>query len=90
VSPEPGTDTSGRRSPSAVDAVKVFEANVALYPDEANAYDSLGEGQMAAGLKEAAIANYKKSLRMNPNNPNAIKMLETLGVRWTPATKPQQ
>ena len=75
------------RTGKVSDAVKLFEANVALYPDDANAYDSLGEGQMAAGLKEAAIANYKKSLQMNPNNPGAIKMLEKLGVRWTPETK---
>jgi len=77
------------RTGKVADAVKLFEANVALYPDDANAYDSLGEGQMAAGLKEAAIANYRKSLQMNPNNPGAIKMLEKLGVRWTPETKRQ-
>jgi tetratricopeptide (TPR) repeat protein len=69
------------------DAVKLFEANVALYPDDANAYDSLGEGQMAAGLKAEAIASYKKSLQMNPANTNAVRMLEKLGVQWTPQTK---
>lgn len=77
------------RAGKTADAVKLFEANVALYPDDANAYDSLGEGQMQAGLKEAAIANYKKSLQMNPKNDHAIKMLEKLGVRWTPETKRQ-
>ena len=77
------------RTGKVAEAVKLFEANVAFYPDDANAYDSLGEGQMAAGLKEAAIASYKKSLQMNPNNPGAIKMLEKLGVRWTPETKRQ-
>ena len=57
------------------DAVKVFEANVQLYPDDANAYDSLGEGQMAAGNTKAAIENYRKSLAMDPKNENAKKML---------------
>ena len=57
------------------DAVKVFEANVQLYPDDANAYDSLGEGQMAAGNTKAAIENYRKSLEMDPKNENAKKML---------------
>ena len=57
------------------DAVKVFEANVELYPDDANAYDSLGEGQMVAGNTKAAIENYRKSLAMDPKNENAKKML---------------
>ena len=50
------------RAGKTPDAVKLFEANVALYPDDANAYDSLAEGQMKAGLKAEAIASYKKSL----------------------------
>ena len=57
------------------DAVKVFEANVQLYPDDANAYDSLGEGQVAAGNTKAAIENYRKSLAMDPKNENAKKVL---------------
>ena len=69
------------RAGRSADAVKLFEANVALYPDDANAYDSLGEGQMAVGLKAEAIANYKKSLQMNPANTNAIRMLEKLGAQ---------
>jgi CubicO group peptidase (beta-lactamase class C family) len=75
------------RAGKLADAVKLFEANVALYPEDANAYDSLGEGQMAAGLKDAAIASYKKALEMNPKNAGAIRMLEKLGVRWTPDIK---
>ena len=64
--------------------MRLFEANVALYPDDANAYDSLGEGQMVAGLKAEAIASYKKALQVNPANTNAVKVLEKLGVEWTP------
>jgi CubicO group peptidase (beta-lactamase class C family) len=75
------------RAGKTADAVKLFEANVAMYPDDANAYDSLGEGQMAVGLKAEAIANYTKSLQMNPANTNAVRMLEKLGVQWTPETK---
>jgi len=82
-----GAGYSLLRAGKTADAVKLFEANVALYPDDANAYDSLGEGQMAAGLEEAAIANYRKSLQMNPTNAGAIKMLEKLGVRWTSEPK---
>lgn len=32
-----------------------------------------------------AITNYKKSLKLDPKNDNAVKMLEKLGVNWTPA-----
>jgi CubicO group peptidase (beta-lactamase class C family) len=60
------------------DAVKVFEANVQLYPGNANAYDSLGEGHMVAGNAKAAIENYRKALEMDPTNENAKKMLEKL------------
>jgi CubicO group peptidase (beta-lactamase class C family) len=63
------------------DAVKVFEANVALYPEDANAYDSLGEGYLKAGRNAESIVNYKKSLQLDPKNTNAVKMLEKLGAR---------
>ncbi|MFP2959172.1 serine hydrolase [Myxococcus sp. 1LA] len=63
------------------DAVKVFEANVASYPDDANAHDSLGEAYATAGRKEEAVIRYKKSLELNPKNDNAVKMLEKLGAR---------
>jgi predicted TPR repeat methyltransferase len=54
----------------------------------ANTYDSLAEGQMKAGLKAEAIASYKKSLQLDPTNANAVRMLEKLGVRWTPEARP--
>jgi cytochrome c-type biogenesis protein CcmH/NrfG len=57
------------------------EANVELYPEDANAYDSLGEGYLEAGRNEESIVNYRKSLELDPKNTNAVKMLEKLGVR---------
>ena len=66
------------------DAIRVFQANVALYPKDANVYDSLGEGYMAAGQKDLAIWNYRKSLELNPKNDNAVAMLSRLGVAWHP------
>ncbi len=66
------------------DAIRVFQANVALYPNDANVYDSLGEGYMAAGQKELAIWNYRKSLELNPHNDNAVAMLKKLGVAGLP------
>ena len=69
------------RSGRTADALKLFKANVDLYPADANAYDSLGEGQMMAGLRSEAIAIFRRSLETNPGNTNAIKMLEKLGAR---------
>jgi tetratricopeptide (TPR) repeat protein len=59
-------------------AIAVFKANVELYPQSSNVYDSLGEAYMANGEKELAIANCKKSLELNPQNKNAIEMLKKL------------
>ena len=60
------------------DAVAVFELYVELFPDDANAYDSLGEASMVRGDREDAIANYERSLELNPENGNAVEMLEKL------------
>jgi CubicO group peptidase (beta-lactamase class C family) len=63
------------------DAIAVFKANVALYPQSANVYDSLGEAYMANGEKELAIANYKKSLELDPQNKSAVEALKKLEQR---------
>ncbi len=60
------------------DAVAVFELNVELLPQDANAYDSLGEAFMTRGDTEKAIANYEYSLELNPDNDNAVQMLDKL------------
>jgi tetratricopeptide (TPR) repeat protein len=60
------------------EAIKIFEMNVADYPESFNVYDSLGEAFMKAGFNEEAKSNYKKSLELNPENNNAKKMLKTL------------
>ena len=57
------------------EAIKIFEMNVADYPESFNVYDSLGEAYMKAGNKEEAIRNYQKSLELNPENENAKKLL---------------
>jgi CubicO group peptidase (beta-lactamase class C family) len=60
------------------EAIGLFKANVALYPQSANTYDSLAEAYMINGNKELAIANYRKSLELNPQNSNAVAMLKKL------------
>lgn len=53
------------------EAIAVFEMNVTAFPNSSNVYDSLGEALMDAGRIEDAIANYEKSLELDPGNDNA-------------------
>ena len=59
-------------------AVNYIAVYVALHPQDANAYDSLGEVYMLKGDKELAIQNYKKSLELDASNDNARQMLAKL------------
>jgi hypothetical protein len=64
------------------DAIDIFKLNVEMYPQSANVYDSLGEAYMTNGDKDLAIANYKKSLELNPGNTNAtVKLGELTGEK---------
>jgi tetratricopeptide (TPR) repeat protein len=56
----------------------IFKINMTLYPNSANVYDSYAEACMVSGDTAQAIQYYKKTLAMEPNNPNAVKMLEKL------------
>jgi len=60
------------------EAIGVFRVNVALYPQSSNVYDSLGEAYAVKGDKERAIANYRKSLELDPTNKNAVEQLKRL------------
>jgi CubicO group peptidase (beta-lactamase class C family) len=59
-------------------AIAVFKANVELYPQSWNVYDSLGEAYMANGENGLSVTNYKKSLELNPQNKKAVEMLKKL------------
>lgn len=60
------------------DAIDIFRLNVGEYPTGYNTYDSLAEAYMAGGFVVDAIANYRKSLELNPDNTNAVDMLQKL------------
>jgi pimeloyl-ACP methyl ester carboxylesterase len=62
------------------EAIALFKLNVEAYPESFNTYDSLGEALLAAGDREGAEANYRKSLELNPGNDNAVQVLESMGV----------
>ncbi|HKW75086.1 MAG TPA: hypothetical protein VJN64_06135 [Terriglobales bacterium] len=61
------------------DAIQLFQLNAWLYPESANAYDSLAEAYMDDAQKDLAIQNYEKSVAMNPRNRNAAAMMKKLG-----------
>lgn len=65
---------------NVAEALKVLAANDGRFSKGANAYDNLAEAYLKVGKKAEAIANLKKSLKLGPQNTNAVKMLEKLGV----------
>ena len=62
-------------------AIAIFTYGTELIPSNANLYDSLGEAFYKNKEYEAAVKNYKKSLELNPDNNNAIKMLQTIKTK---------
>lgn len=62
-----------KQNPEA--AIKVFKYGVTLMPNNADLYDSLGEAYLVNDDWINAIANYGKSLSLEPKNENAITKL---------------
>jgi CubicO group peptidase (beta-lactamase class C family) len=60
------------------EALSIFKLNVSLYPQSANAYDSLGEMNEVVGNRADALINYKKSIALNPDNKNAAARIRAL------------
>ena len=60
------------------EAVDVFRLTTELFPQSANAFDSLGEAQLVLGDKEHAAESYRKSLQLDPKNENAKRVLERM------------
>jgi predicted alpha/beta superfamily hydrolase len=59
-------------------AIGLFLFNTELYPDSANAFDSLAEAYLKTGSKQLAIDNYKKALKLDPQLKSAIDNLKKL------------
>jgi tetratricopeptide (TPR) repeat protein len=59
-------------------ALSIFKLNVALYPQSANAYDSLAETLEVVDNKSEALVNYKKSMALNPQNKHAADQIKAL------------
>lgn len=63
------------------EAIEMFKINVEAFPKSGNVYDSLGEAYLKNGDKELAIANYKKSVALDPGNEAGKKVLEELSKK---------
>lgn len=64
-------------------AIDMLKLNAERHPKSANAWDSLGEAYFTKGDKKSAIANFKKSLSLNPPanvKANSEKFLKQLGA----------
>lgn len=61
------------------EGINVLKLNTILFPESANAHDSLGEGYLIAGDNIKATESFKNSLKLDPQNQNAINRLKQLG-----------
>jgi tetratricopeptide (TPR) repeat protein len=60
------------------EAIEFFAFIVKMYPESANAYDSLAEAYTAEGNIDLAVENYLKAQELDPGNQNTVEMLEKL------------
>ena len=84
VSAEPIVNALGYRLLNQHDTVRataVFRLNTSLFPESANAHDSLGEAYERGGDKVAAIRSYKRALAIDPGFASSRAGLARLGGR---------
>jgi len=63
------------------EAYKVFKLNETKYPDSWTVYHGLGETYRLMGQKDLALLNYKKSLKLNPNNEGSLRGITRLSSK---------
>ncbi|HET6228352.1 MAG TPA: transglycosylase SLT domain-containing protein [Bacteroidia bacterium] len=59
-------------------AYKVFKINESNYPNSWNVYHGLGETYRLMGKKQLALAQYKKSLKLNPDSTETQRAIARL------------
>ena len=60
------------------EALAIFKLNASLYPESSNTYDSLAEIQDMSGDTANALKNYKRVLKLDPENKNAAAQVKRL------------
>jgi len=66
------------------EATTLFRFNVEVFPESANAYDSLGEAHEKSGRNGLAVKNYKKALQLDPSLESSRKALYRLSQQDKP------
>ena len=59
-------------------AYKVFKLNEITYPDSWSVYNGLGQTYQMMGQKSQALENYRKSIKLNPNNEEGLRAIARL------------
>lgn len=57
------------------DAIEIFKLNAEIFPQSANAYDSLGEAYLLDENYDLALGRFKKFLELDPQNTHAQEMI---------------
>jgi tetratricopeptide (TPR) repeat protein len=60
------------------EAIEVFRLNTEDFTESSNVYDSLAEAYLTDGNKTLAAQYYRRSLELNPQNQNAVRMLKSI------------
>lgn len=63
------------------EAIEIFKIITEVLPKSGNAFDSLGEAYLADGNKKLAIANYSKSVALDPTNEDGKKILQEISKK---------
>jgi len=66
------------RARKTEEAFKLFKHNEVQYPDSWEVYHGLGEAYRQMGQKDKALTNYRKSLKLNPNNEESQRAIARL------------
>lgn len=62
-------------------AIAVLRLGVFAHPEDSQVFANLADAYARAGNKQAAAANYKRYLAMEPDDAEAADKLKKLGVR---------
>ena len=60
------------------EAISLLEKAATLQPKNAIVFQNLGNSFLKIDQKEKALINFKKSLKLNPNNKNLRELLKKL------------
>jgi CubicO group peptidase (beta-lactamase class C family) len=61
-----------------VTGIAILRRAVALYPQDGNLHDSMGELYLAVGDRANALTEYTRAVELDPTNSNAVEVLKKL------------